>query len=403
MGMGVSPYSPAVPSNQPGSWPESMLSMEQGPHGAQNRPLLRNSLDELLGPPSNPEGQSDERALLDQLHTLLSNTDATGLEEIDRALGIPELVSQGQALESKQDVFQGQEAAVMMDQKAALYGQTYPAQGPPLQGGFHLQGQSPSLNSMMSQISQQGSFPLQGLHPRASMVRPRTNTPKQLRMQLQQRLQGQQFLNQSRQALEMKMENPTGGAAVMRPMLQSQAFFNAQMAAQQKRELMNHHLQQQRMAMMMSQPQPQAFSPPPNVTASPSMDGVLAGSAMPQAPPQQFPYATNYGMGQPPEPAFGRGSSPPSAMMSSRMGPSQNAMVQHPQTAPMYQSSEMKGWPSGNLARNGSFPQQQFAPQGNPAAYNMVHMNSSGSHLGQMTMTPMPMSGMPMGPDQKYC
>lgn len=47
-----------------------------------------------------------------------------------------------------------------------------------------------------------------------------------------------------------------------------------------------------------------------------------------------------------------------------------------------------------------SFPQQQFAPQGNPAAYNMVHMNSSGGHLGQMAMTPMPMSGMPMGPDQ---
>jgi nuclear receptor coactivator 3 len=59
-----------------------------------SRPLLRNSLDDLLGPPSNPEGQSDERALLDQLHTLLSNTDATGLEEIDRALGIPELVNQ---------------------------------------------------------------------------------------------------------------------------------------------------------------------------------------------------------------------------------------------------------------------------------------------------------------------
>ena len=58
------------------------------------RPLLRNSLDDLLGPPSNLEGQNDERALLDQLHTLLSNTDATGLEEIDRALGIPELVNQ---------------------------------------------------------------------------------------------------------------------------------------------------------------------------------------------------------------------------------------------------------------------------------------------------------------------
>lgn len=95
-------------------------------------------------------------------------------------------------MEPKQDAFQGQEAAVMMEQKAALYGQTYPAQGPPMQGGFNLQGQSPPFNSMMNQMNQQGSFPLQGMHPRANIMRPRTNTPKQLRMQLQQRLQGQQ-------------------------------------------------------------------------------------------------------------------------------------------------------------------------------------------------------------------
>ncbi|XP_058541860.1 nuclear receptor coactivator 3 isoform X2 [Neofelis nebulosa] len=415
MGMGVSPYGQAAPSNQPGSWPDGMLSVEQGSHGTPNRPLLRNSLDDLLGPPSNLEGQSDERALLDQLHTLLSNTDATGLEEIDRALGIPELVNQGQALESKQDAFQGQEAAVMMDQKAALYGQTYAAQGPPMQGGFNLQGQSPSFNSMMSQMSQQGSFPLQGMHPRANIMRPRTNTPKQLRMQLQQRLQGQQFLNQSRQALEMKMESPTaGGAAVMRPMMQPQVnpqgFLNAQMVAQRSRELLSHHFRQQRVAMMVQQQQQQqqqqrtqAFSPPPNVTASPSMDGVLAGPVMPQAPPQQFPYPPNYGMGQQPDPAFGRVSSPPNAMMPSRMGPSQNPMMQHPQTAPMYQSSEIKGWPSGNLARNSSFPQQPFAHQGNPAAYGMVHMNGSSGPMGQVNVNPMPMSGMPMGPDQKYC
>ncbi|KAB0400116.1 hypothetical protein E2I00_010784, partial [Balaenoptera physalus] len=401
MGMGVSPYGQAAPSNQPGSWPDGMLSMEQGPHGTQNR----NSLDDLLGPPSNLEGQSDERALLDQLHTLLSNTDATGLEEIDRALGIPELVNQGQALESKQDAFQAQEAAVMMEQKAALYGQTYPTQGPPVQGGFHLPGQSPPFNSMMNQMNQQGGFPLQGMHPRANIMRPRTNTPKQLRMQLQQRLQGQQFLNQSRQALEMKMENPTaGGAAVMRPMMQPQGFLNAQMVAQRSRELLSHHFRQQRVAMMMQQQQQQqqtqAFSPPPNVTASPTMDGVLAGPAMPQAPPQQFPYPPNYGMGQQPDPAFGRVPSPPNAMISSRMGPSQNPMMQHPQTAPMYQSSEMKGWPSGTLTRNSSFSQQQFAHQGNPAAYSMVHMNGSSGPMGQMTMNSMPMTGMPMGPDQ---
>lgn len=104
----------------------------------------------------------------------------------------------------------------------------------------------------------------------------------------------------------MKMENTTaGGAAVLRPMMQpqinsQQGFLNAQMVAQRSRELLSHHFRQQRVAMMMQQQQPppqqtQAFSPPPNVTATPSMDGVLAGPAMPQAPTQQFPYPPNYG------------------------------------------------------------------------------------------------------------
>lgn len=78
-----------------------------------------------------------------------------------------------------------------------------------------------------------------------------------------------------------------------------QGFLNAQMVAQRSRELLSHHFRQQRVAMMMQQQQQQqqtqAFSPPPNVTASPSMDGVLAGPAMPPAPPQQFPYPPNYG------------------------------------------------------------------------------------------------------------
>ena len=45
-------------------------------------------------------------------------------------------------------------------------------------------------------------------------------------------------------------------------------------------------------------------------------------------------------------------------------------------------------------------PQQQFAHQGNPAAYSMVHMNGSSGPMGQMNMNAMPMAGMPMGPDQ---
>lgn len=59
-----------------------------------HRQQFGNPLDELLVPPSTSEGQNDERALLDQLDSLLKNTDVIALEEIDRALGIPDLVSQ---------------------------------------------------------------------------------------------------------------------------------------------------------------------------------------------------------------------------------------------------------------------------------------------------------------------
>ncbi|KAK2529327.1 nuclear receptor coactivator 3 isoform X1 [Columba livia] len=411
IGMGGNPYGQAGPSHQPSSWPDNVLSMEPASRGAQNRQLVRNSLDDLLCPAPSMEGQNDERALLDQLHTLLSNTDVTSLEEIDRALGIPELVNQGQALEPKQDSFQGQESSVMIEQKPSLYGQPYQGQGAAMPGGFSsIQGQQPSFNSVMNQMSQQSSFPVQSMHPRASVMRPRTNAPKQLRMQLQQRLQGQQFMNQTRQALEMKMENPGGGnTSVMRPVMQpqvgsqQQGFLNAQMVAQRNRELISHHFRQQRMAMMMQQQQqPQAFSPPPNVTASGSMDSALAGPPMAQVPAQQFPYPPNYGLSQQPDPAYSRVPSPPNPMITSRMGPAQNPMMQHPQAAPMYPSPEMKGWPSGSMARS-SFPQQQFSHQGNPAAYSMMHMNGSGGHMGQMNINTMPMSGMPLGPDQKYC
>lgn len=50
-----------------------------------------------------------------------------------------------------------------------------------------------------------------------------------------------------------------------------------------------------------------------------------------------------------------------------------------------------------------SFPQQQFSHQANPAAYGMMHMNGSSGHMGQMNINTMPMSGMPMGPDQVSC
>ncbi|KAJ8257830.1 hypothetical protein GJAV_G00190180 [Gymnothorax javanicus] len=197
MNMGMSPFSQQGPNQSP-SWPDGVMGMDS----SLNRPQFGNALDELLVPPSSSEGQSDERALLDQLDSLLNNTDVIALEEIDRALGIPDLVSQGQGGEQPTEPFPGQDPSMVMEQKA-MYSQGYP--GPPgmaMQPGYNsnpMQGQPGSFNPMMNQMGPQGNFPMAGMHPRANM-RPRMiSANKPMRLQLQQRLQGQQFMNQSRQ------------------------------------------------------------------------------------------------------------------------------------------------------------------------------------------------------------
>ncbi|XP_034028706.1 nuclear receptor coactivator 3-like isoform X2 [Thalassophryne amazonica] len=427
MGMGMMPFSQQSQSNQSPSWPDSMMGLEG------NRRQFANSLDDLLVPPTTTEGQSDERALLDQLDSLLKNTDGIALEEIDRALGIPDLVSQTQGAEQHLEPFPGQDPSLVLDQKP-LYGQGYP--GPPAMslqstyGGNPMQGQSQQggFGPMLSQMGQGGNFPVMGAmggmgHPRSNMMRPRMITAnKPMRLQLQQRLQGQQFMNQTRQSMAMKMENP-GGNPAMRPGMQpgmgaqvQPNFLNAQMIAQRSREMVTMQMRRQRMMMLMQQQQQQAaaaaggFSPPPNVTTPGGMDNPMGGPNMGQPGPQQFGYGGNYGMGQQGEPSFGpTGGSPPNTMMPGRMGPQNPMMQQHPQGGPMYQSADMKGWTQGGVGRSSSYPQQQFGQQGNPGQYAGMMMNGGmsasggGGHMGQMGVNPMVMGRMPMGPDQKYC
>lgn len=92
---------------------------------------------------------------------------------------------------------------MLLEQKS-LYGQGYP--GPPAMpmqsgyGGNPMQGQTQQggFGPMLSQMGQGGSFPGMGGmggmgHPRANMMRPRMmSVNKPMRLQLQQRLQGQQ-------------------------------------------------------------------------------------------------------------------------------------------------------------------------------------------------------------------
>lgn len=92
-----------------------------------------------------------------------------------------------------------------------MYGQGYPGPpGPPSMGmqpsygSSTMQGQAPGgFNPMMNQMGQSGGFPGMGAmggmgNPRANMTRPCMMTAtKPLRLQLQQRLQGQQVMTQT--------------------------------------------------------------------------------------------------------------------------------------------------------------------------------------------------------------
>lgn len=109
---------------------------------------------------------------------------------------------QGQGQCPPSEPFSVPDSSLGMDQKP-MYNQGYP--GPPVPpsagmqpgyGGSTMQGQSPGgFNPIMNQMGQTGGF--SGManmnNPRANMMRPRMMTAtKPLRLQLQQRLQGQQ-------------------------------------------------------------------------------------------------------------------------------------------------------------------------------------------------------------------
>uniref|UniRef100_A0A3Q2PU92 Nuclear receptor coactivator 3 n=1 Tax=Fundulus heteroclitus TaxID=8078 RepID=A0A3Q2PU92_FUNHE len=465
-GMAMSPFGANGPPPRSPSWPDAAMGMDR-PQNCSNRDTFVHPLEELLGTLPGNDGPPDDRALLDQLDSLLKTADVIALQEIDRALGIPEIVGQAQGPEGPQqcpdqvqgpclpsEPFASLDSSMSLDQKP-MYGLAYP--GPPAMGmqpgyaGNTMQGQSPgSFNPMMNQMGQTGGFPGMASmgamgNPRANMQRPRMITAtKPLRLQLQQRLQGQQFMNQARQG--MKMESVPGGSPAMRSAMQpgmqpagmsgQPGFPTPQMMAQRNRENM---MRRQRMMMLMQQQQQQqqnqaaaaaagGFSPPPNVTAPGSMEGPMGGPPINPSGQQGFTYGSNYVMNQQGESTFmAPGSSPPANMMQGRMGvPQQNTMMAmrqgNPQGGHMYPSGDMKGWPQGGMPRSNPYPQQQFPQQASQGQFGPMMMNSgmsgpgpvSGSAAGQMAqmpaqmqgqmgMNPMGMSRLPMGPDQKYC
>ncbi|KAM6464931.1 nuclear receptor coactivator 1 isoform 3-T8 [Liasis olivaceus] len=396
----------------------SMASINRGPMSKPDDQCITSQLDELLCPPTTPEGRNDEKALLEQLVSFLSGKDENELAELDRALGIDKLV-QGGGLEALTERFQPQQVTppptLVMDQKPGMYPQPYPSASPTasLPGPFPgMVRQKQSFGPMSVQVpSPRGAFPAVGMQPRQALNRPPT-APNQLRLQLQQRLQGQQqMIHQNRQAiLNQFAGNPPGGIGIragMQQQITPQPPLNAQMLAQRHRELYSQqHRQRQLMqqrAMLMRQQQSFGNNLPPSA----GVPVQLAAGRLPQAPPQQFPFPPNYGMGQQGEAAFAPSLSPSSPLMSPQIPPSQSPMLQSAPPTPGYQSPDMKTWQQGTMGNNSVYGQagQSQPPSAQQGMYNnmsitvsMAGGNASAQNMnpmaGQMPMNSLQMPGM---------
>ncbi|XP_019581724.1 nuclear receptor coactivator 2 isoform X3 [Rhinolophus sinicus] len=416
MNMGGPQYSQQqAPPNQTAPWPESVLPIEQASFASQSRQPFGNSPDDLLCPHPAAESPSDEGALLDQLYLALRNFD--GLEEIDRALGIPELVSQSQAVDPEQ--FSSQDSNMMLEQKAPVFPQQYASQAQMAQGSyspmqdpsFHAMGQRPSYATLRMQ-------PRPGLRP-TGLVQ---NQPNQLRLQLQHRLQAQQ----NRQPLMNQISNVSNVNLTLRPGVPTQAPINAQMLAQRQREILNQHLRQRQMHQQQQVQQRtlmmrgQGLNMTSSMVAPSGMPAALSNPRLPQANAQQFPFPPNYGLSQQPDPGFAGATTPQSPLMSPRMAHTQSPLMQQSQANPAYQaSSDMNGWAQGNMGGNSMFSQQSpphFGQQANTSMYNnnmninvsmatntggMSNMNQMTGQISMTSVTSVPTSGLSsMGPEQ---
>uniref|UniRef100_A0A2I3HP99 Nuclear receptor coactivator n=1 Tax=Nomascus leucogenys TaxID=61853 RepID=A0A2I3HP99_NOMLE len=416
MNMGGPQYSQQqAPPNQTAPWPESILPIDQASFASQNRQPFGSSPDDLLCPHPAAESPSDEGALLDQLYLALRNFD--GLEEIDRALGIPELVSQSQAVDPEQ--FSSQDSNIMLEQKAPVFPQQYASQAQMAQGSyspmqdpnFHTMGQRPSYATLRMQ-------PRPGLRP-TGLVQ---NQPNQLRLQLQHRLQAQQ----NRQPLMNQISNVSNVNLTLRPGVPTQAPINAQMLAQRQREILNQHLRQRQMHQQQQVQQRtlmmrgQGLNMTPSMVAASGMPATMSNPRIPQANAQQFPFPPNYGISQQPDPGFTGATTPQSPLMSPRMAHTQSPMMQQSQANPAYQApSDMNGWAQGNMGGNSMFSQQSpphFGQQANTSMYSnnmninvsmatntggMSSMNQMTGQISMTSVTSVPTPGLSsMGPEQ---
>ncbi|KAJ8336939.1 hypothetical protein SKAU_G00381590 [Synaphobranchus kaupii] len=430
LGLGGSQFTQQqAPPNQMAPWSDQMMPMNQHAFGAQGR-QFRAPLENvpcLSEPP-------DEGTLLNQLYSALKDFD--GLEEIDRALGIPTMTQPGE-----QDQFSTQSPS----NKPPVYSQQYATPSAMAQGG-QTSVQDPAFHTTAGPMGPRPGYPMLHPHPQTRPgVRLPGATPSQpntLRLQLQHRLQTQQ----NRQPIMNQMGGVPNMNLPLRPNMPNQGAMNSQMLAQRQRELLSTHLrqcqleqaQQQRSMMMRAQ----GVGLMPAVGgASGGVPGVTTSPRVGQQSPQHVPYTPNYGTGlaspqpptspfsptspglpapqllshssahmspaaqgmmgnvgggqfgaqmqhsafqfpssgmtQQPDMAFTGATSPQSPLMSPRQSHTQSQMMQQPQAGPAFQPSpDMNGWMQGHMGGSSMPTQQpspQFVHQPNGGMYNPSH------------------------------
>ncbi|KAB5517277.1 hypothetical protein PHYPO_G00187800 [Pangasianodon hypophthalmus] len=361
-------------------------------------------LDEMLIPPTTPEARNDEKALLEQLLSFLSGTDESELAELDRALGIDKIVQSGCLDQITQRFTQPQPSAPVP---------SYPSQFPTSPSQFPAEMSTPQGMSFgASRVpfpSNVGMNPMRpGMNRAPGMPTQMRLPPNQLRLQLQQRVQGPQQLQNRLAAMS---QFPQGVPVAMgvrqgmqQPQMPSQPPLNAQMLAQRQRELYSFQHRQrqllQQKVMMMRQgmnpgpmgaqrvpkgpqqpQQQQQFGYPPgyntvpgSTPTSPShfnpmgtpldpklsarlpmanqgmiggMQGQFGGPV--NSPVQQglFQQFGGAGMVQQGDPSFPPELSPTSPLLSPQNPTSQSPLLQQTQPPPGYQSPDMKNWQGG--------------------------------------------------------
>ncbi|XP_057208639.1 nuclear receptor coactivator 1 isoform X1 [Triplophysa rosa] len=240
----------------PMAFDSSMGNQMQAPLSSPQEQCVPCPLDEMLCPPTTPEGRNDEKALLEQLVSFLSRTDESELAELDRALGIDKLVQSG-CLEPVTQAFTLPQLAnpVPVDPKLPSYPSQFssPSQFPADMGTA--QGVMSFGAPRMPFPGNAGMTARPGMNRTPGVPNQLRLPPNQLRLQLQQRLQGPQQLQNRLTAMG---QFPQGGNVAMgmrqgmqqqqqqEPQMPSQPPLNAQMMAQRQRELYSfQHRQRQ--------------------------------------------------------------------------------------------------------------------------------------------------------------